>query len=414
MMAMLSISARFGVGEPAWLNPAIVVGSILAAALTALIFHFVMVPIALRLTNRTAIDLDDQVVRAARWPLSLGIIVLGIYLAVTIPVDLSARQQEIVDTLAKAAGLILATSLVLRVVTRSLDWYLHNLAAQTPGDMDDRLLPMVRRAVVVLISAVGGLLVLDTLSVPISPLIAGLGLGGLAVALALQPTLANVFAGAYVMTEGVIAPGDYIELEGSVAGYVMEVSWRSTRVRTWGNNLVVIPNSKFAETIFTNYQQPLPPVNVYLTCGVSYESDLHLVEAVSREVMENLLETDPNGVKEYGAWFGFESFGDSNVVFWLFLQAKDRLASFELQSALIRDLQQRFSEEGIVINYPVRALRFPDGWRPGGTVRQDGGEESQSTSASRPTPPRRRSRPQTDRHLSDDAPSDAGGDGPDI
>ena len=162
------------------------------------------------------------------------------------------------------------------------------------------------------------------------------------------------------MTEGVVSSGDYIEMEGGVAGYVLEVGWRSTRLRTWSNTLVVIPNARFAETIITNYYEPTPPVNVYLTCGVSYSSDLVRVEAVSMDVMDKVLDTSPHGVKEYGAYFGFENFGESNVDFWLFVQAKDRLASFELRSELINQLHRRFDEEGIVINYPVRALQFPD------------------------------------------------------
>ncbi len=210
----------------------------------------------------------------------------------------------------------------------------------------------------------GGLLILDLLDITISPLIAGLGLGGLAVALAIQPTLANLFAGTYVMTEGVVSPGDYIELEGGVTGYVVEVSWRSTRIRTWGNNLVVVPNSKFAETILTNYQRPVPAVNVYLTCGVSYGSDLHRVEEVSREVMDEVLDTEPDAIKEYGGWFGYDSFGDSNVTFWLFVQAKDRLGTFNVRSAMIARLHARFKQEGIVINYPMRTLEFPEGWGP--------------------------------------------------
>ena len=178
-------------------------------------------------------------------------------------------------------------------------------------------------------------------------------------ALAIQPTLSNLFAGTYVMTEGVVSPGDYIEMEGGIAGYVLEVGWRSTRLRTWSNTLVVVPNARFAETIITNYYQPTPPVNVYLTCGVSYDSDLGLVEAVSMDVMRLVLDSSPHGVKEYGAYFGYENFGDSNVDFWLFVQAKDRLSSFELRSELINQLHGRFEEEGIVINYPVRSLHFP-------------------------------------------------------
>ena len=205
----------------------------------------------------------------------------------------------------------------------------------------------------------GALLILDQLGISISPIIAALGLGGLAVALAIQPTLANLFAGTYVMTEGVISAGDYIELQGGIAGYVIDVGWRSTRIRTWGNNLVVIPNSKFAETIITNYQSPVPAVNIYLTCGVSYDSDLYQVERVSLEVMDDVIGTNPDAVKEYGSWFGFDSFGESNIEFWLFIQAKDRLASYTVRSDLVQRLHRRFKEEGIVINYPVRALRFP-------------------------------------------------------
>ena len=171
---------------------------------------------------------------------------------------------------------------------------------------------------------------------------------------------------------------------------MVEVGWRSTRIRTWGNNLVVVPNARFAETIITNYQQPAPAVNVYLTCGVSYDSDLDLVEGISREVMDDLLQNDNNAVKSYGSWFAFNAFGDSNVDFWLFLQARDRIASFNLQSALIKNLHRRFKDEDITINYPVRTLQFPDGFNPellGGATTTD----ERSTRRPRVPQPRRES-----------------------
>ncbi|MCH7713347.1 MAG: mechanosensitive ion channel [Chloroflexi bacterium] len=125
-----------------------------------------------------------------------------------------------------------------------------------------------------------------------------------------------------------------------------------------------MPNAKFAETIITNYNEPLPAVNVWLTCGVSYDSDLELVERVCREVMTEALDTSPDAIKEYGSWFAFDKFDDSNVGFWLFVQAKDRWGSKVLQSDLIKGLHRRFREEGIVINYPMRTLKFPEGWGP--------------------------------------------------
>ena len=343
-----------------WFGTAVAVGIFLISVLAALIAHKVLFPLALRVARRIPTDLDSRIINATRWPLNLGIVVLGGYFALTIPLGLGSGIQSTAGKWFGTAGLALGVLAMVFAGTQTLNWYLEDLAGRSRQVLDPRLVPLLRRIGVVLIYGLGGLLILDLLSINISPLIAGLGLGGLAVALAIQPTLSNLFAGTYVMTEGVVSPGDYIQLDGGVAGYVVDVSWRSTRIRTWTNNLVVIPNSKFADTIITNYDRPFPPVNVFLTCGVSYDSDLFKVEDVCREVMDQVLEEGADGVKEYGGWFGFDGFGESNVNFWLFVQAKDRLSSFTLQSTLVRRVHQRLREEGIRINYPVRALRLLD------------------------------------------------------
>ena len=358
---MAFVLAQFGLGDQPWVEPVVAIAVVLISMVVAALVHFVMFPLVVRLTHQTPTELDDILIRAARWPINVGIVVLGLYLSLTITLDLPDGIQGFIDLIAQAVGAFLLVALFGRLVSRGMDWAISEQEKKSRRTVDARLLLMLRRVLVVMIYGLGLLLVINTLGIPISPLIAGLGLGGVAVALAIQPTLSNLFAGTYVMTEGVVSPGDYIEMEGGVAGYVLEVGWRSTRLRTWSNTLVVVPNARFAETIITNYYQPAPPVNVYLTCGVSYDSDLVRVEAVSMDVMNRILEASPHGVQEYGAYFGFDNFGESNVDFWLFVQARDRLASFELRSELVRELHRRFDEEGIVINYPVRSIQFPNG-----------------------------------------------------
>lgn len=355
------VLAQFGLPDQPWVDPVVAIAVVLVSMLVAAIVHLAVFPLIMRLAHRTPTELDGILIQAVRWPLNVGILVLGIYLSLTVSLDLPDAVQGFIDVAAQASGALLIVVLFGRVVSRGMDWAIEEQGKRARRTVDPRLLLMLRRVLVSLIYVLGVLLVINTLGIPISPLIAGLGLGGVAVALAIQPTLSNLFAGTYVMTEGVVSPGDYIEMEGGIAGYVVEVGWRSTRLRTWSNTLVVVPNARFAETIITNYYEPNPPVNVYLTCGVSYNSDLARVEAVSMDVMNGLLETSAHGVKEYGAYFGFDNFGESNVDFWLFVQAKDRLASFELRSALIHELHRRFEEEGIVINYPVRSIQFPNG-----------------------------------------------------
>ena len=403
------ILVRFGLGDPTWLDPATAVGIALISLIAAVVFHKLLFRLVLRLTQWTPSDLDSRMVRATRWPITLGIIVLGVYLAIIIPLDLSAGQRDTADTIAGLLGIFLGILVVTASVSNGLDWYLENLT-RTQHVVDLRMFPLLRRFTVSLIYGLGALLILDLLDINISPLIAGLGLGGLAIALAIQPTLANLFAGTYVMTEGVVAPGDFIELQGGVTGYVVEVGWRSTRIRTWRNNLVVVPNGKFAETIITNYQRPVPAVNVYLSCGVSYDSDLYEVERVCREVMDEVLETEPSAVKEYGGWFGFDNFGDSNVNFWLFLQARDRLGSFTVQSILIQKLHQRLRENGMVINYPMRSLQLPKGLCLETSTARVEGEPAGRPPAGR-VRGRRRRRPPRELHVSLEADGEPDGDG---
>ena len=357
---MDSLLARFGLEGQAWVDPVAGLMIFGIAILVSALSHYAIIPLAQRLSRHTETELDDLVFRAARRPVSLIIMVLGGYLAVIIPTDLTAGQQNVVNALFTAAAILAALILVARLLSVFLGWYISRLSVDQRS-ANAHILPILRKVAVFVVYAIGVMLMLDALGISIGPLIASLSLGGLAVALAIQPTLANVFAGTYVATENVISPGDYIELEGGIAGYVIEVSLRSTRIRTWENQLVVIPNSRLAETIVTNYSEPTPPINVYLTCRVSYSSDLDRVEAVARDAMDRVLEESPHAVKDYGSYFAFDTFGESNLDFWLFVQAKDRLASFELRSELINTLHRRFDEEGIVIDYPVRSIRFPNG-----------------------------------------------------
>ena len=409
---MYSFPARFGLGDPTWLDPVIAVVIVLISLVTAGLFYKLIFPLVLRVTRWTPSDLDTRMLNATRRPLTTGIVLLGAYLALTVPLDLDPGQRDMVDTVISLLAIVLGVLVAVALVSNGIDWYLNFLASRSQHVVDVKLFPLLRRISLVLIYGLGALLILDLLEINISPLIAGLGLAGLAVALAIQPTLANLFAGTYVLTEGAIAPGDFIELEGGVSGYVVEVGWRSTRIRTWRNNLVVIPNARFAETIITNYQKPAPAVNVFLNCGISYDSNLYHVDKVCREVMDEVLDTEPSAVKEYGGWFGFDSFGDSNVNFWLFVQARDRVGSFAVQTALMQRLHQRFKQEGIVINYPMRTLEFPKGWGPEDVAMRHEEGSAEKAAGGENNPPRgRRRRPPKELHVPRDSDEDPGAEG---
>ncbi len=251
-----------------------------------------------------------------------------------------------------------------------LEWYLVAVASQTSSAFDDVIVRFLTRFLKVIVIGVAVLITLDAAGLSINPLLGGLGISGLAVALALQPTLSNIFAGAYVLSEGMIEEGDYIELQGGPAGYVVNIGWRSTKIRTWLNNFVIIPNSVMSSTIVTNYSGPDPKMNILVTCGVSYDSDLDRVNEIALETAREAIAANDEAVKDMEPWFGFDRFGDSNIDFWVFLQATDRVGSFIVMNDLIKRLHARFREAGIEINYPVRKLVYEGGMPPEVAARQ--------------------------------------------
>ena len=346
-----------------WVDLSVSAVIVAMAAVLAFLFSRFMFQRLLRLFIIVGPDFDIQTMNAVKVPAAAMIVLMGLYASLVIH-PLPEAVLSVVNKGTAVAAILIVAFMTQRVVVAALMWVQVYLGSNSATEPPDWILPVARRVAMVVIVAMAAMLSLDILGVNISPLIAGLGIGGLAVALALQPTLSNLFAGTYVMTEDVVDMGDYIEMENGITGYVLDVNWRSTRLLTWTNNLVVIPNSRFAETIITNYSKPEASVNVYLTCGVAYESDLQRVEEVSIEVMRQVEREHPGVVRDYGVYFGYDTFGESNIDFWLFMQASDRLASFEVRTELIKRLHARLTDEGITINYPVRTLHFPDGQAP--------------------------------------------------
>jgi len=309
--------------------------------------------------------LSSQLLESLSRPLFLLLVFEGLILALS-SLSYLATWRPVLGKAGIAVVIVLATYGLTRIGGVLLVWYLRSRTVRRRARIDEGLIRFLRRIMVLIIYAVGILVLLDYLEITITPIVAGLGIGGLAVALALQPLLANFFASTQIISDRIVRVGDYIELDSGVRGYVTDVGWRSTRIRTPFNNMVIIPNSRLADSVITNYYGPKMEVGVMVNCGVSYSSDLAHVEnvvlTVAREVIEELEEAD----KTFEPWFSYEEFGDSNINFWVWLQATDRIGSFRVKSELIKRLHARFDQEGITINYPVRTtyLQWANGPQP--------------------------------------------------
>jgi len=308
-------------------------------------------------TRQTENKLDDALLGALHRPVALTILLAGIYLALSRLHVWTDSQRATISRLAAAGAVVLLVYAALRMFNAAARWYVDVTADDPARARVTR--PQVsagRKIVNLVVLSVGLLVVLDQLGVKVGPLLAGLGIGGLAVALALQDTLSNLFAGLSLMVDRPLAVGDFVKLESGEEGFVEEIGWRNTKVRMWANNVVIVPNSKLAQSVVTNYYLPRQEMSVYVSCGVSYDSDLEKVERVAIEVAKSVMAQVPGSDTEWEPVVRFKEFGDSSINFIVVLRVRDFGSQYLLQHEYIKALHRRFGEEGIEIPFPIRTV----------------------------------------------------------
>ncbi|MEU6283249.1 mechanosensitive ion channel family protein [Streptomyces sp. NPDC047028] len=213
----------------------------------------------------------------------------------------------------------------------------------------------------VLVLAIGFLVMLQTLGISIAPLLTALGVGGLAVALALQDTLANLFAGVHILASKTVQPGDYIRLSSGEEGYVVDINWRQTTVRQLSNNLVVIPNGQLAKTNMTNYSRPEQRLTIVVQAGVGYDSDLEHVERVTAQVVTEVMTDITGAVPDHEPAIRFHTFGDSRIGFSVILGIGEFSDQYRIKHEFIKRLHRRYHAEGITIPAPTRTVALQQG-----------------------------------------------------
>jgi small-conductance mechanosensitive channel len=208
------------------------------------------------------------------------------------------------------------------------------------------------------VALLGLLILLNQLGIPIASIVTALGLGGLAVALALQDTLGNLFAGFYIAVARQVRVGDYIRLDSGQEGYVTDITWRSTAIRALANNLIIVPNSKLAQAIVTNYHFPEKRMAFGISVAVSYDADADVVERLLLEEtnaatgqVPGLLAAPEPSVRL------IPGFGESSLVFSLNVHVAEFVDQYLVQHELRKRILRRFRQEGVELPPPSRVVQ---------------------------------------------------------
>ena len=308
-----------------------------------------------RWAQRTSSNVDAVLTRSIDGPIMIWSLMLGIYFA-TEALDLPERSTRLIEH-----TLLILTILSLTLMTSRLAGNLiRHYGSRVPGATP--VTTLTQNLAQLFIMLVGILILLRHFGVSITPILTAFGVGGLAVALALQDTLSNLFAGFYVSVAGQLRLGDYIKLNTGEEGYVTDISWRSTTIRALANNMIIIPNAKLAQAIVTNYYLPERRMSLLIPISVSYDSDPDHVERVLLEEVERAAGSIAGLLAEPAATVRLiPGFGDSALNFTLICQVAEFVDQFLVQHELRKRIWKRFRVERIEMPYPTRTVYLRQG-----------------------------------------------------
>lgn len=305
-------------------------------------------------TSKTDLELDDQIIKAAKLPVRYLVILLGFYIAIQkTGLDFTYKNFGVEDAFYILIALLLSFT-TSRIVKEILNWY--GVIAEARNHLSKTMFVFLSKIISVSVYVVALVMVLGHFKVEIAPLIAGLGVFGLAIAFGLKETMANLFAALFLVMDKSINIGDYIQLEDGTKAYIEDISWRSVRIRTIGGNSVIVPNNNFVGQNISSYDYPESPMTTSITLGVSYDSDLDQVEYIAKQVGQAVIEEEGVSVKENNPIIRFNLLGESSIDFSIYLKIDKVVDEGRIKHALIKKMIAAFREKGIDIPYPHRVI----------------------------------------------------------
>ena len=299
--------------------------------------------------KQTSVNWDNAVLERLKKPISLYVLLLGVYFAV-LQLPFFAQATDSLTSAFFVFSVLLFAFLLTRILGVVVK---HQIQVGHEHEHTPRLFDLV---ISIVVFTLAGIMILQHYNIEITAIVAALGIGGLAVGLALQDTLTNLFAGLHLITAKPIRIGDYIELPDGREGYVTDITWRSTRLRQIPNNIVIVPNRRMTDSILVNDSLPEQQISCVVECGVDYTSDLAHVERVTLEVARDVQASVEGARKDWDPFMRFHTFGDNNIDFTTYLRAEDYFARLVVTHEFIKRLKSRFDAEGIEISWPIRKV----------------------------------------------------------
>ena len=327
---------------------AIIIGTFVATK----IVYWVLSNILRKLTAKTKTNLDDVLIDKLEKPIRYSILIIGYWIAIHYIYIENEGVMNFLEAVASIAAVLTLTSITSRVFDALVTEVVQPMVEKTEGGADNYILPIISKAVKGIIWTFGIIIGLDNIGFDITAMIAGLGIGGLALALAAQDSVKNIFAGIMIFLDKPFKIKDRIQIEG-FDGVVEEVGLRSTRIRTLDGRIVTIPNSTFTDNSVVNVTSQ-PALKIVLNLGLTYDTDeVGMQKGV--DIMRQIVE-DNSDILEEDCSAGFKDFGDFSLGILFIYYVKPEAHWLDSQNTISKEVLARFTAAGLDFAFPTQTL----------------------------------------------------------
>jgi len=325
----------------------IFIGSVIAAKLV----FFILERYVTKITKKTRSTVDDEILQSIKKPIYSFVILLGAYFALISITVVKSHSALIYKAFTVIAVLIFVFTLT-KIIGVFMKWYANTIAVKTKTDLDERILPIIQKILNIFIYFIAFIIILDQFGVEITPLIASLGIGGLAVALALQNILTDIFASFSIYFDKPFEIGDFI-IVGNDLGVVKKIGIKTTRLESlWGQE-IVISNTELTSTRINNYKK-MEKRRIHFTFGVVYGTStkkLKKILGIVKDIFNEIELADIDRVH-------FKEFGDFSLNFEVayYISTGDYNKYMDVQQEINFALKEQFEKEGIEFAYPTQTI----------------------------------------------------------
>ena len=331
-------------------NWLISLGILIGSFILVKILYWIFSNVFKRITSKTKTNIDDLLLDKLEKPLTYLVLIGGYWIAIHF-LKFNDTISSVLENVAYLALVLDLTTIFSRIFDALVSEVIMPLSEKSESSFDNQLIPVIQKGVRSIIWVLGIIIGLDNIGFDITAMIAGLGIGGLALALAAQDSVKNIFAGIMIFLDKPFRLNDRIQINGH-DGSVEEVGLRSTRIRTLEGRIVTIPNCTFTDNSVINVTSQ-PALKVKLNLGLTYDTNEEQMQNAIN-ILEEIVKDQPQIKDDFAA--GFNGFGDFSLNILFIYYVKPEGHWLDTQTLVNKEILRRFNKEGLEFAFPTQTI----------------------------------------------------------